>query len=538
LDPMAGLCSTGMARAAARGSASVAKAGSPSPHASLWRGNAVLSAVHFAPASTPAKSTSWPGAPQTKQPRSASRKGLKDNLARKIRVYELARELGLTNKEGLDLLISMGVGVKSHSSSIEEAQADRVRRRAEREGLKRTPPPETKAADVQAGRSGQSDPAAKPGSDRGDGQLARETRTATPLASISGRSRASAGSPGAPGVALTAPAGVLAEGLGDGAPAPQGGAQVAAAGEGTPAPVPSSTASPTRAARASAPEAAGAAGAAAALGAPTAPSPPPPGVVAARVQAQAPPLAGHGSQGAQAGLGGAGRPSGAAVDDQQGAPPLGGPEGLLQAPSQQGSSGSHARPSGAGASRAGGTGQQRPIRGPVSPITGKPIPPPPGFRRPIPPPPGRQEGARPPGAEGRSGASFSPGGGQFGDRAPRLSRSPGSGGPQRTGGPGPGERAWPTGGSAPWWPAAKPWRPGTRCHLSPAQPARGPVPRRPTRSAVAWPSGWRARWDRRRPGGRGAAERAPDAQPQGEPRGAGSPSAHDLCTVQRARAGG
>ena len=39
----------------------------------------------------------------------------------------------------------MGIGVTSHSSSIEEAQADRVRRRAERDGLKRTHPPEEPA---------------------------------------------------------------------------------------------------------------------------------------------------------------------------------------------------------------------------------------------------------------------------------------------------------------------------------------------------------------------------------------------------------
>ena len=50
-------------------------------------------------------------------------------MAAKIRVYELARELGLTNKETLDLCSALGIGVKSHSSSIVEAQADRVRRK-------------------------------------------------------------------------------------------------------------------------------------------------------------------------------------------------------------------------------------------------------------------------------------------------------------------------------------------------------------------------------------------------------------------------
>ncbi|MHB1496338.1 MAG: translation initiation factor IF-2 N-terminal domain-containing protein, partial [Acidimicrobiales bacterium] len=72
-------------------------------------------------------------------------------MARKIRVYELARELGLSNKEGLDLCLSMGIGVKSHSSSIEEAQADRVRRRAERDGLKRVAAPAPDEAPASAG---------------------------------------------------------------------------------------------------------------------------------------------------------------------------------------------------------------------------------------------------------------------------------------------------------------------------------------------------------------------------------------------------
>ena len=56
-------------------------------------------------------------------------------MAGKIRVYELGRELGLTNKETLDLCDALGIGAKSHSSSIVEPQADRVRRKAEREGL-------------------------------------------------------------------------------------------------------------------------------------------------------------------------------------------------------------------------------------------------------------------------------------------------------------------------------------------------------------------------------------------------------------------
>ncbi len=73
------------------------------------------------------------------------------------RVYELARELGLTNKETLELCDALGIGVKSHSSSVVEAQADRVRRKAEREGLIRDEQPEEpkaakKAAKKKAGK--------------------------------------------------------------------------------------------------------------------------------------------------------------------------------------------------------------------------------------------------------------------------------------------------------------------------------------------------------------------------------------------------
>ena len=67
----------------------------------------------------------------------------------KVRVYELARELGLTNAETIDLCEQLGIGVKSHSSSIVDAQADRVRRKAEREGLVRDEQP------ARAGEAGQ-----------------------------------------------------------------------------------------------------------------------------------------------------------------------------------------------------------------------------------------------------------------------------------------------------------------------------------------------------------------------------------------------
>jgi len=63
-------------------------------------------------------------------------------LPKNPRVHELAKELGLTNKELLELCEQLGIGVKSHSSSIQEAQADRVRRKADQLGLRREVQPE------------------------------------------------------------------------------------------------------------------------------------------------------------------------------------------------------------------------------------------------------------------------------------------------------------------------------------------------------------------------------------------------------------
>src|SRR3954466_709067 len=58
---------------------------------------------------------------------------------KKIRVYELARELGVENQVVLDLAEQLKIGVKSHSSSIDDPSADRVRRLADAEGLRRAP---------------------------------------------------------------------------------------------------------------------------------------------------------------------------------------------------------------------------------------------------------------------------------------------------------------------------------------------------------------------------------------------------------------
>jgi len=58
---------------------------------------------------------------------------------KKIRVYELARELGVDNHVVVELSNELKIGVKSHSSSIDDPSADRVRRLADAEGLRRDP---------------------------------------------------------------------------------------------------------------------------------------------------------------------------------------------------------------------------------------------------------------------------------------------------------------------------------------------------------------------------------------------------------------
>jgi translation initiation factor IF-2 len=118
-------------------------------------------------------------------------------LPKKIRVYELARELGLTNKEALDLCLDLGIGVKSHSSSIEDAQADRARRKADRDGLRReVSPPEPEPVKKAAKKAAAPAPAP-----------AKEAATAPETAPAAGPADAPAPAPTAPAPApATAPA--------------------------------------------------------------------------------------------------------------------------------------------------------------------------------------------------------------------------------------------------------------------------------------------------------------------------------------------
>ncbi len=104
---------------------------------------------------------------------------------KKIRVHELARELGMTNKEILDLSQTLGIGVKSASSSIEDAQADRVRRKADAEGLRREQQPE-EVAPKKATRNAKEDetPSSRPEPAPRDEPVVAATPTAAPAADV------------------------------------------------------------------------------------------------------------------------------------------------------------------------------------------------------------------------------------------------------------------------------------------------------------------------------------------------------------------
>ena len=79
----------------------------------------------------------------------------------KIRVHELAKELGVPSKEMVDTLLKLGLDVKNHMSTMEESQAAWVKKRLQEKSAppqeNATAPPVRKAAPPQppaAPRSG------------------------------------------------------------------------------------------------------------------------------------------------------------------------------------------------------------------------------------------------------------------------------------------------------------------------------------------------------------------------------------------------
>ena len=117
-------------------------------------------------------------------------------MAKNMRVHELAKELGMTNGEAVDLALTLGVPVKSHSSSLNEAYADMIRRRAVRDGLTRPEQPEEakpakKAAAAKKSTATSSTDEATPAAEStptvGDGPAPSSTETAPPERTIAER---------------------------------------------------------------------------------------------------------------------------------------------------------------------------------------------------------------------------------------------------------------------------------------------------------------------------------------------------------------
>ncbi|MHB1534268.1 MAG: translation initiation factor IF-2 N-terminal domain-containing protein, partial [Acidimicrobiales bacterium] len=160
-------------------------------------------------------------------------------------MYELAKELGLTNKEALDQCIQLGIGVKSHSSSIEDQQADRVRRKVDREGLRRDVQPEEPAvAKVASGLSGALPaPGESEAAERDGGESRRSTAPRLVTSRPGGSPSTGPGDSGAglaPGAASPVPAAPAAS-VGPAPAAPTAPAAVPAPAVG---PGPSSEAAP------------------------------------------------------------------------------------------------------------------------------------------------------------------------------------------------------------------------------------------------------------------------------------------------------
>jgi translation initiation factor IF-2 len=369
-----------------------------------------------------------------------------ENLAAKIRVHELAKELGLTNKECLDLCLALGIGVKTHSSGIEEAQADRVRRRAQRDGLVRDRQPEAPSPKAATG-----EPVETSDGDRAAAKKAAAKKA--PAKKVAAKKAPAKEAPAKKAAAAAAPAAEAAPEAQ--APARQPEQEPAApAAESTETPAqPRPADTPAERPAAAAAEPAPAAPPAPDTPARQIPPPAPPRPVASRPTPPAPPGRLVTSSGSE-------RPLRRPDLDAPAAPPR-------PAAAAGGADASRQRPTAPPPGRPGAPAPGRPQGGPRPPesLSGRAIPPPPGppvssSGKPIPPPPGQggrgptpQRGGRNasgppargrpsvgtggPGAGGGGGRPFGGGpGGRPGGGAPPMG-GPGAGGPGGRPGGGP-----------------------------------------------------------------------------------------------------
>ncbi len=378
----------------------------------------------------------------------------------KLRVYELAKELGITNPECIALCNELGYGVKSHSSSLAEAYADQVRRKAVRENRVGTAEPES-TPDAPAEKTsekkstGDAGTGAKATTRGSDAQTApadsasSKDDSPTAVATTDSEPSSSQGSPDTEGSPAQAQASsvtsseVPAKGTQSGNdPSSATGGRPANASDAEIAAQPTQ---PSAADPSAASEPAGASGN----------TPATPGAVKKVVSSKPP----------------TGKPPVRPTDATRPARPATGPRAASPAgapptrprttdgpPASQRPAGS---PPAAAASGQAPSGQSAPPRPPGPPLSasGKPIPPPPGpplsrTGKPIPPPPGR--GGRGPAPSAPGGPGGRPGGP---GRGPRPA---GTGGFSRPGGPGGGFAPPPGGGGPGGGPGGRPGGPGGR----------------------------------------------------------------------------
>jgi translation initiation factor IF-2 len=363
--------------------------------------------------------------------------------AKKIRIHELAKELGMTNAEVLDLCGVLGVAAKGPSSSLAEAYADMVTRRAERDGLTRDEQPEeakpakkAPAKKKAAAKQAPADETSAPADDAQDESKAGDVTEAAPAAAES-TPAATETAVAEPAVAESAPEPVAAESTPAAAATPEAPTPAAAAPPAESAPAVAEA--PAVEAEQPVEQAPPVETAPVAATAPAAPVEAPAAVEPAPAPSE--PAAAAEAADASSRVISSGRPTAGGRPPEQPAAPT---EARRPEP---------ARPDAAPAER------------PLSP-SGKAIPPPPG--RPlspsgkiIPPPPGsaRPSGARPGGGPGGArprpgGFTPRPGGGAGGPGG-RPGGSPGGGGP---GGGGPGR----PGGNRPSGQRRPPRRTGRR----------------------------------------------------------------------------
>jgi translation initiation factor IF-2 len=355
---------------------------------------------------------------------------------KKIRIHELAKELGMTNAEVLDLCDVLGVAAKGPSSSLAEAYADMVTRRAVRDGLTRDEQPEEKK------------PAKKTAAKKAPAKKAAAKKAAAQPAAaeeVDGRS-----TPGAPAAAPATPADEPAApaATDETPPSVQEAEPAAAASAPQPAAAP-----PPEQPTTSAPEPATPA---AEAPAPPTPAPPPPAAPASTAPARAPEPAITAERTAPAEAPAAAAAP-ASTDEARPAAASAAPSRLISS-ARPTPDGRPPEPSPEARMR-----QEAETAAPKTPLSpsGKPIPPPPGrplspSGKPIPPPPGSARPARTSGGPGpRSG-----GGGRPSGFAPRPGGGP-SGGPggRPAGGGGPGR---PGGGPRPSGQRRPPRRTGRR----------------------------------------------------------------------------